>query len=98
MLSVSRRSLVFQLPLVIWHTIHTLSGLVIIHFQSRVLGCCHVPLGQTVTTETREVHQVDILCILAAVQMGLADDETPPPQFCLNRSISLSLPLDNAAD
>ena len=61
--------LVITFPFIHGHTIDRLSGLVVVHIQSSVIGCSQVPFGQAVAAETGQVHQVNILNIAALLQV-----------------------------
>jgi hypothetical protein len=52
---------VLVLPLAIRHAIDDLAGLVVGNVDVALFGGRHVPLGQAVAAEAREVHQVDVL-------------------------------------
>lgn len=65
----ARFFLVLGFPLGIGHAVDLFAGLVIADFHPEVVGGGLVPLGQAVAAETGEVHQVDVLHVLAGLQM-----------------------------
>src|SRR5450830_604422 len=62
--------LVLGFPLGVRHAVNHFAGVVEADLDLAFVGSGLVPLGQAVAAETREVHQVDVLHVLAAVQVG----------------------------
>src|SRR5471032_2353288 len=61
--------LVLGFPLAVRHAVNHFTGSVEAQVDLLFIGSGLVPLRQAVTAETGEVHQVDVLHILAAVQV-----------------------------
>src|SRR5690606_28173273 len=64
------RSLPTLLPFRIRHSVNHLPSGFIVELQLSLGGGSGIPFGQAVATKARKIHQIDILNILAAVQMG----------------------------
>ena len=58
-----------RLPLRIRHTVNNLSCLIIGYFNPPRCRFCAVPFRQTISAETRQVHQVNILHIFVFIKM-----------------------------
>lgn len=61
--------LVLGFPLGVRHAVNHFAGVIEADLDLAFVGGGLVPLGQAVAAETRKVHQVDVLHILATVQV-----------------------------
>nr|BFE94280.1 hypothetical protein GCM10020185_48160 [Pseudomonas brassicacearum subsp. brassicacearum] len=73
--------LVLGFPLGVRHSVDHFAGVVEADLDLAFIGGGLVPLGQAVAAEAGEVHQVDVLHILAAVQVGNQPTESGGFEF-----------------
>jgi hypothetical protein len=62
--------LVLGFPLGVRHAVNHFAGVIEAELDLALVGCGLVPLGQAVAAKPRKVHQVNVLHVLAAVQVG----------------------------
>src|SRR3546814_10369353 len=81
--------LVLGFPLGVRHAVNHFAGIIEADLDLAFIGSCLVPLGQAVAAEAGEVHQVDVLHILAAVQMGRSEEHTSELQSLMRISYAV---------